>query len=526
MKTKIIFSVLSIAAVLISGCVKDDLYVDETNPISDINLVINEVMSNMGDPNPDWMEIYNPSDAEMDISGFGVYDKPDAIYKFPVGTKIAAKGYFVVTCDKILATAEPDKYANFGISSGGESVFLVDANGAVVDQVDVPAMPLGISYSRIPDGGDVLQNANATKGAANSNTNEPPVIEADTLVTGMIDDNQRYQYDILVKDASGVSDVKIWLQTPSENLYLTMVPMGEGKYRILLPLLTKGNTISYYIEAVDETGLKTRFKPADAAAFSFTVIDGLAIFKSVTISNTNPVAFEDILVTVDAYDFGGVAAVRMYYIVNDDDATKKIQVDLGFADGLWTGTIPGQDDGAYIHYYIRATDNAGLKSYYPYEELDGAGNVIGDFNHDDGTTWPKITVAPMVILDQLVINEIQASGSPWDFIELYNSTNSAIDISGFKVHDSGGLGVGYVIPAGTSIPSGGFFVVETGVGSPQGQFGISSSGEDITLVNASDVVVDQLLKVNWPGTPLVARKKDGAAKWVVPSSESKGFTNP
>lgn len=525
MKTKLIIASLFIASLLLTSCVKDEIFEENTGPDSDVTLVINEVMSNMGDPNPDWIEIYNPSNAEIDMSGFGVYDKPDAIYKFAAGTKIAANGYLVIVCDKILAASEPATYANFGISSGGESVFLVDAAEAIIDQVDVPAMPLGISYARIPDGGDVFANANPTKGAANSNTNEPPVIEADTLITGMVNDNVRYQYDVIVKDASGVADVKIWMQTSAETFYYTMAPLGDGTYRILLPYLNKGEVVSYYIEAVDETGLKTRFKPEDDDVFTFTVIDGLTIFNSVTLSNSNPSSFEDITVTVNAYDKSGVSAVRLYYLVNDEDANNKVTVDLSFDGTVWTGIIPGQDNGAVIRYYIRATDNSSVKSYYPVEELDGDGNIIGDFDHDDATTWPQVAVAPLVILNQLVINEIQASGTPWDYIELYNGTASAIDISGYKVYDTGLLPAAYIIPDGTTIAAGGFFVIETGSGSPQGQFGISSSGEDITLVNPSDVVVDQLLKVNWPGAPLVSRKKDAAELWVVPASETKGTTN-
>ncbi|MGE0079407.1 MAG: lamin tail domain-containing protein [Bacteroidales bacterium] len=525
MKTKLIIATLSIVGLVFTGCVKDDIFEDKSGPSSDVTLVINEVASNLGDTDPDWIEIYNPSDAEIDMSGFGVYDKPDAIYKFATGTKIASKGYLVIVCDKDLATADPATYANFGISSGGETVYLVDATEAVIDQVDVPAMDLGISYARIPDGGDVFENANPTKGTANSNTNEAPVIEADTLVTGMVNDNVRYQYDVVVKDASGVADVKLWMQTSSETYYTTMAPLGDGTYRVLLPALTKGDVVSYYIEAADETGLKTKFKPEDDDAFTFTVVDGLAIFNSVTLSNSNPSSLEDITVTVDAYDKSGISGVRLYYLVNDENADNKINVDLTFDGTVWTGTIPGQDYGAVIRYYIRATDNSSVKSYYPVEELDADGNIIGDFDHDDATTWPSVTVTPLTILDQLVINEIQASGTPYDYIELYNGTSAAIDISGYKVYDSGGVSVAYVIPSSTTIAAGGFYVIETGSGSSQGQFGISSSGEDITLANASDVVVDQLLKVDWPGTPLVARKKDAAQLWVVPSAETKGTTN-
>ena len=333
-------------------------------------------------------------------------------YTFASGTTIAAKGYLVIICDKDLASGDPDTYANFGISSGGETVYLVDASDAVIDQVDVPAMDLGLSYARIPDGGDVFENANPTKGAANSNTNEAPVITADVITTGMVNDNERYEYNIIVTDASGLRSVKLWLQSSTETYYLDFAPLGGGEYTILLPLLTKEDEIEYYIEAIDETGLKSTFNPEDDDVYKFTVIDGLAIFNSVELSNENPSPYEDIVVTVDAYDLSGIDAVRLYYLVDDDNADNKINVDATFDGTVWTATIPGQADEAVVRYYIRATDNAGEKSYYPVEELDNEGNVIGDFDHDDGTTWPSITVAPLTILNQLVINEIYGAGSP------------------------------------------------------------------------------------------------------------------
>jgi|GEM_PF-2230558 len=525
MKTKIFLSVLSAALIFISGCVKDEMYVSDITPGSDVVLVINEVASNNGDPNPDWMEIYNPGDAEVDISGFGVYDKPAAIYTIPVGTKIAAKGYFVIVCDVALAGTDPTKYAAFGISSGGESVFLVDATTAIIDQVDVPAMPLGVSYARIPNGGDVFANANPTKGAENSNTNAIPLLIAEP-VTG-VNDNSQYEYTVTASDADGIRDVKIYTEVGTDVKITEMAPIGAGKYKFSFPLMAAGTIVKYYVVATDETGKKAYFpSTAPATNASFVVANGMPKFESVVLSNENPSDGEAVIFTVKAYDKTGVKEVRLYYTLNDALADTKITVILTTTDNLtFTGTIPGQPDLTKISYYLRAEDNAALRTYFPAETVvDGV--VTSAFNHDVASTWPFIKVAPLVPLNQLVINEINASGAPWDFVELFNSTNAAINISGYKIYDSGGLGVAYVIPAGTSIAAGGFFVMETGSGSPQGQYGISSSGEDITLVNGSDVIVDQLLKVNWPGVPLVARKKDGLPKWVVPTAESKGTANP
>jgi hypothetical protein len=524
MKTKIILAVLSSVLLFATACTKDEVYVNESLG-SDIKLLINEIASNNGDPNPDWMEIYNPGDAEVDISGFGVYDKPAAIYTFPAGTKIPAKGYFVIECDVALAGTDPTKYASFGISSGGESVFFVDTIGAVVDQVDVPAMPLGISYSRLPDGGEQFSNANPTKGIANSNTNEPPLLTA-SLITG-VNDNSDYEYSVTASDAGGIRDVKIYTEIGTDAKITEMAPTGSSTYKFKFTAMPAGTVVKYYVVATDETGKKSYFPAtAPASSESFTVVNGAPKFESVVLSTENPSDGEAVNFAVKAYDKSGVKEIRLYYVLNDALADTKIMIVLSTTDYLtFTGTIPGQTDLTKIRYYLRAEDNSGLRTYFPTETVDG-GVVTSEFNHDVASTWPFITVAPLAPLNQLVINEINASGTPWDFVELFNSTNAAIDISGYKIYDTGGLGAAFVIPAGTSIAAGGFYVMETGSGSPQGQFGISSSGEDITLANGSDVTVDQLLKVNWPGVPLVARKKDGLPKWIVPTAESKGTTNP
>lgn len=528
MKTKIFLTVLSIALILVSGCVKDEIYVDNTTPDSDIKLLINEVASNNGDPNPDWIEIYNPGDAEVDISGFGVYDKPAAIYTIPAGTKIAAKGYFVIICDVALAGTDPTKYAAFGISSGGESVYFVDGTLAIIDQVDVPAMPLGVSYARIPNGGDVFANANPTKGAENSNTNAPPLIVAE-LLKG-IDDNSGFDYTVTASDADGIRDVKIYTEAGTDVRFTEMAPMGSGIYKYRFPQTAAGTTLKYYVVATDETGKKSYFpKTAPATAASLIVANGSPKFESVVLSNENPAAAEPVNFTVKVNDKTGVKEVRLYYVLNNALADTKLTVILTTTDGsTFTGTIPGQADLTIIRYYLRAEDNSAARTYFPMETVvDGV--VTSQFNHDVASTWPSINVAPLAPLNQLVINEINASGAPFDFVELYNSTNATIDISGYKIYDAGGIAVAYIIPAGTTIASHAFWVMETasaGGGSPQGQFGISSSGEDITLVNGSDVIVDQLLKVNWPGVPLVARKKDGIPVWIVPTAESKGTANP
>jgi hypothetical protein len=533
MKTKIFLSVLSATLIFLSGCVKDDMFVNNTTPGSDIKLVINEVASNNGDPNPDWMEIYNPGDAEVDISGFGVYDKPAAIYTIPAGTKIAAKGYFVIVCDVALAGTDASKYAAFGISSGGESVFLVDATKAIIDQVDVPAMPVGISYARIPDGGDVFANANPTKGAENSNTNEPPVIVAQ-LING-VDDNNYFDYTVTASDAGGIRDVKIYTEDGTDIKISEMAPAGGGIYKYRFPVMTGGSIVKYYVVATDITDKKTYFPTtAPTTPATFTVANGAPTFKSVTPSSLSPSDGEAIDFTVNVLDKTGVKEVRLYYVLNDALAATKTTVILTTTDYLtFTGTIPGQANMTKIRYYLRAEDNAAAKAYFPTEVVvDGV--VTSTFNHDDASTWPLITVAPLPNYAALVLNEVCGLQDPDDdWIEIYNTSNAEVDMSNVKLVKDGAASI-YTAPVGTKIAANAYFVVTTKVVAPVVGLtaGISNTKNvKLELTSPQNVVFSSFEKtaVNLiGGHPLngsYARSPNATGDWVITTAFTKGAAN-
>ncbi len=130
--------------------------------------VINELYSRGTIEDPDWIEIYNNSSTEIDISGFRIYDsggqsgaKPKK--EFPAGTMIPANGFVVIVTDD-------ETESGFGLSSGGETVWFEDASGMIIDSIAFPAMEETQSYGRFPDGTDNWQLLNTiTKGGPNSN---------------------------------------------------------------------------------------------------------------------------------------------------------------------------------------------------------------------------------------------------------------------------------------------------------------------------------------------------------------------
>ncbi|MCP4553285.1 MAG: lamin tail domain-containing protein [Bacteroidetes bacterium] len=501
--------IATLFSLLFSSCVKDELIEVDEVITTDLGLFVNEVFST-GDP--DWIEIYNSNDEDIDMSGFKISDGPVAKYTFPSGTTIAANSYLVYPCNE------------FGLSSGGEEVYFWDASDNLIDNITFPALDAGVAYGRTSDGGDTFTTMAPSQGAANSNENSAPFIEASLIEA--INDNEVYKYEVIASDASGMRDVKLFIETENNVFFEEMAPLGGGDYQFNIPVMTAGTIAEYYVVATDETGKKSYF-PQDApdTKATFIVADGLAVFTDLAISTENPASGEEVVVTATVYDNGGIDELRLYYVLNDDIADNKekiIMTDNG--DGTYSATIPGQADNTVINYYLRAEDLAGLKSYYPTEEYDSEGNVIGSFDHDIETTWPSVTVAPLEIIEALVINELQGGGDP-DYIELYNGTASEMDISGYQLHDSDPTEA-YTIPAGTTIAAGGFYVLNCD-GDATTLFKISSSGEDITLLDASGAVVDQLLKDNWPvdHSALVGRTVDGAVKWVVLDTASKGTSN-
>ncbi|MES2707799.1 MAG: lamin tail domain-containing protein [Verrucomicrobiota bacterium] len=120
----------------------------------------------------------------------------------------------------------------------------------------------------------------------------------------------------------------------------------------------------------------------------------------------------------------------------------------------------------------------------------------------------------------IVINEIQYNPArneiPAEFVELYNPLASAVDVSGWKLDG----GVSYTIPAGVTIPAGGYLVIAQDPAAMLGLYGVtalgpwssnlSSDGEDLQLRNAGNNVVDELVYgvvSPWPS----ASNGDGAS---------------
>ncbi len=137
-------------------------------------VVMNEIFSRGVAPDLDWIEIYNPTATQVDLTGYKIYDeggftgtKPKK--EFPSGTIIPAGGFYVIVTDEDGVTVG----SKFGLSSNGEQVWLENPSGIVIDTITFPAMPVATtSYGRLPDGGETKQIfTTITRGTSNNATN-------------------------------------------------------------------------------------------------------------------------------------------------------------------------------------------------------------------------------------------------------------------------------------------------------------------------------------------------------------------
>lgn len=154
---------------------------EDDSPMNRIPVVINELMADndnvIADPQgdyDDWLELYNPSDSAVMLTGLYLSDKQDnpTKWQFPDNTEIAANGYLIVWMDEDHDDEEATEglHANFKLSKSGELVLFVDTDtqgNEVLDSVEFGEQETDMAYGRLPNGTGDFQVVVATPGREN-----------------------------------------------------------------------------------------------------------------------------------------------------------------------------------------------------------------------------------------------------------------------------------------------------------------------------------------------------------------------
>lgn len=147
-------------------------------------VVINEICSNnfslIRDNTgqyPDYIELYNPNDTPVSLDGFFLSDDENQLQKFSLDSvSIPPRGYYVVWLTKNTGVTEAGQGSGFGISKSGETIYLVDSSGEILDSVIVPALSYNTCYGRVIDGGTEWARMSGTAGRSNLDAERLPEV--------------------------------------------------------------------------------------------------------------------------------------------------------------------------------------------------------------------------------------------------------------------------------------------------------------------------------------------------------------
>lgn len=229
---------LLFTALVIAGCSSPD---EDPRPVENEDVFINELYA-AGD---DWIELYNSSASLKDISGYFIYDNADAKYKLPAGTTIAANGFLILNCNDLATGLN----TNFKLTSTGETVYLENASGTLIDRVDFPELKGGQSYGRYPDGSPNLKiSGNSTKGFTNGESGAPVItnVNRNPLVPGL---NQAVTVTVDATNTAEIAGVKLYYRFNSGSYTIVNMTLVASTYSGVIPAQSTTGTMEYYIEA-------------------------------------------------------------------------------------------------------------------------------------------------------------------------------------------------------------------------------------------------------------------------------------
>ena len=137
----------------------------------------------------DAIELYNPTDRDIDIGGWFLSDSSGNLrkYSIPAATTIPSHGYIVFDEHDFNPGRWNPLLGGFGLDSAGEELFLTaaDADGRqlhFVDHIQFGAAHVGESFGRWPDGaGELFPMNRLSLGEENSGPRVGPVIISELM---------------------------------------------------------------------------------------------------------------------------------------------------------------------------------------------------------------------------------------------------------------------------------------------------------------------------------------------------------
>jgi len=406
--------------ILMGSLIAQDLFINEFLASNDFS--VTDENGNYDD----WIEIYNAGTEAVDIGGMYVTDDlaESTMWQipstYPDSTTIQPGDFLILWADK--ESEQGILHLELKLGGSGEQIGLVQVVGtdtSFVDSLSFGAQTTDISFGRMPDGSDNWQQfgehsvmgftaspgrSNVTLKineflAKNDNTNQDEFGnygdwielynygESDVDLTGMymtdvFDNPTQYSFNPAVVSAGGY--LLIWCDgttsdpiTAPDTLHANF-KLGAGgesvglylnEYTVIDSITFGAQTadISYgrYPDGTDSWITFSIPSPEESNKFAEGPVISNVVrnpmfpeYSDEVIITANVTTTADDLVATVKYNVGsGYADAQMF-----DDG---LHSDGAAGDNVFGATIPAQEKGMKVNWYIQASDNLPSQSFYP-----------------------------------------------------------------------------------------------------------------------------------------------------------------
>ncbi|MCP5045951.1 MAG: MBL fold metallo-hydrolase [bacterium] len=385
------------------------------------------------DSDEEWIELYNNSPMEVDISSWKITDNngSGSTYTIPASTEIAAYSYFTIAVDSTgfdaLYGYDADLYGSFpSLNNSGDALILKNSSGTVKDEVAweggaSSGTPTGWGSSSAPNattGKTIVRSSVSTDGDTyadwttadndgfpQTQTNSFPVVFSEVYydTTGTDSDEEWIE---LYNNSPVVVDIGGWKIKDNNG--------SGGSYTI-----PSGNAIdpgTYFTIALDSTGFDALYGYDADLYGSFPSLNnsGDALILEDSHSNViDTVAWE-----------GGAGA--------------------GTPTGWGSSSAPSASTGNTI---VRTTVTTDSDTYSDWGTASNDGNPQTQSGSNE-----------LVVISE-VYYDTTGTDADEEWIELYNNGSATVNIGGWTITDNNGTGSTYTIPAGKTIAAGSYFTI-------------------------------------------------------------------
>ena len=189
----------------------------------------------------DWIEIYNTGNGPYDLTSCSLSDNLENLDKwiFPAGTIIDSEGFLIIWADEaedILGGF----HTNFKLNVAGETVYLADKNGLLMDSLTFSRQFMNVSYGKtdttylayfsLPTAGTANNMSSSYRLAAGISYNPPPGIYQDTqlLELSWVDTTAIIRYTIDGSEPDENSEVYLGPLSIKNNIVIRTRIWADG----------------------------------------------------------------------------------------------------------------------------------------------------------------------------------------------------------------------------------------------------------------------------------------------------------